>query len=539
MCVTHINSIERNGRMNESFSMIKTRRLAEAVINTVVIALSSGALVFGAMMLAFKLLMIEFPLLYHILISCCTGLVAGAVTFLICKRSPMKIAREIDTEYRLGEKIQTMVAFENEKSDILTLQREDAEASLSRLNTRKPFSKRFGTSVAAMLLAVAIMTPAVLIPMAAPPEEDDTPPIEYEEPFRLSTYQEEALANLIENVKKRDIDVTLKEEIVTELTRLLGVLKTTSLLTLMTGEVTASIIVVDLATEEKNTYKLICETLFEGSTDEQVRNIAKSIVKLNGIAFGEDMKVINEYYRGDTVIKNEDDTPTQDGDEGGEPVTLSDTSGAGNSSTESSGEETVITLAEKLDSLSTEIPRVLADGKIPAEDKMRLALIAFALDVAALKSEANPNTQQSLIDTAFDKVIDDVSNVLAAQYENKQARDYVIKKLVEIFEIERPKDLLGDKIPLLIDSEQGDGQGDTSSGISGGYGKGEELYGSNDTIYDPFGENGAGYVKYGDAFDTYYPRIEELIAPSNTSVSEETKKILMLYFQKLSDGSGN
>lgn len=529
--------------MNESFNAIKTRRLTETVANTLIIALSVGALVFGTMMLVFKLFMIEFPLLYHILISCGAGLAAGAVTFLICKKSPMKIAKEIDTEYQLGEKLQTMVAFENEKSDIITLQREDAEANLSRLRTKKPFFKRFGISIVALLMAAVMLPLSVVVPMAAPPEDSDTPPTQPEEPFEFSRMQREALLNLIENVKARDIDEELKNDIVTELTRLLGVLDNTTLLDLMTSEVTASIVVIDLATEEKNTYKLICEALFRSESDKQVKSIAKSIVKLSGTEFGYDMDAILEYYRGDTVVEDSDDTPEQEGDE---PVALSDVSDA-DSDTDSAGGDgadtgsdgTVITLAMKLDSLSTEIPLLLADERIPAEDEMKLALISFAAEIAAANAEANANTQQSLIEMAFDTVSDSVGNILAAQYENKSARDYVIKKLVEIFDIERPKNLLGDKIPQLIDADSESGDGDNTGGVSGGYGKGEELYGSNDTIYDPFAKDGAGYVKYGDAYDSYYPRIEELIAPDNTSVSDETKEILMLYFQKLSDGSGS
>ena len=55
-------------------------------------------------------------------------------------------------------------------------------------------------------------------------------------------------------------------------------------------------------------------------------------------------------------------------------------------------------------------------------------------------------------------------------------------------------------------------------------------------IYDTlFREEGSGYVKYGEVFSEYYLKVEELLL--NGNLSEETKKLLIDYFRKLSDGS--
>jgi hypothetical protein len=106
-----------------------------------------------------------------------------------------------------------------------------------------------------------------------------------------------------------------------------------------------------------------------------------------------------------------------------------------------------------------------------------------------------------------------------------------------LFEIEKdmlPK-LLGDTVPTLVDGSDDSDGGSEDGGASGGYGEGNELYGSNDTIYDPFGKDGAGHKLYGDVFDDYYKKIVDLL--SDESLSEETRQAIAEYFKRLSDGS--
>ena len=65
---------------------------------------------------------------------------------------------------------------------------------------------------------------------------------------------------------------------------------------------------------------------------------------------------------------------------------------------------------------------------------------------------------------------------------------------------------------------------------SGGSGDGEQLFGSDDTIYDPE----LGYVSYGEVIRRYYGEITALIADG--TLSDDLEKIISDYYALLYQG---
>ena len=524
--------LTKGNTMSANFDYIRKKRTAIAIVNTAVLAVACFAIVFGVFMLISKLGGIDLTLTVGLPISLGVGAAAGGLAAAFGFKSRMDIAKELDKAYSLDERIQTMIAFENDGGDIARLQREDTERLISRVGDNRSIFRHFGASLIAIVLAVAIMLPAVLVPHAESGEPtQDTPPPTAAEPFKLEKWQSDRLKKLIETVSAAEIDEAFKSATVAELTRLLGALEQTDTKDKMISEVTSSIVLVDAAAEVTATYKTVAVALFsakpltaedgeilDGESYKEIKNLARYLIKLNAIDFGQDIKAIREYFKGDTVITDESAAEAPEADTKETAVKI-------------------LTLSEKLTNFKAELERVLSDESIPEGDVIKAHLQSFAAKLGECAAIDNEDQRQSLLDIEFDAMSDNISTALTAQYANKKVRDEVINTLMLLFEIEKdmlPK-LLGDTVPTLVDGSDGNDGGSEDGGASGGYGEGNELYGSNDTIYDPFGKDGAGHKLYGDVFDDYYKKIVDLL--SDESLSEETRQAIAEYFKRLSDGS--
>lgn len=491
--------------MSINFERLRSRAGAIAIAKCVLTAVTVGALVFAVPTLIFKLVGNELSMLVIGLIALAAALVAGLASIPIFYKSRRRFAKELDEEYGLGEKAQTMLAFENEKGDMLAIQRENADKIIGTLTPKRSVPRELVYNAAAILLAAATLTVSLVIPATSAEPEPEKP---YVEPFEISAWQIGALQDLIDEVNASDVYENVKTEVAAELTRLLGVLKETDTVDEMTDEVIAAIVTTDLIVEAANTYKILCVAL-NAANDASVKTIARAVLNVNGIAFGEKMDEIRADLEGDSVYTDEE-----------------------------TGEEVTVTLAEKIASLSDGISSTLTALEIAEPDALYTALLALSTDMAATLEEQNAETQQSLIDKAFSAAKASVGQELSLQYRNRAMRNTVKTRLISIFDIDESAlpELLGDIEPTLSDSGDSE-EGEDNKTNGGGYDDGEEVYGSNDLIYDPFAEDGAGYVVYGDAYDSYYAKIEALLLDGN--LSPETQKILIAYFTKLSNGASD
>ena len=525
--------------MSAKFDVLVKKRRIAAIVASSLCAVASAAIVYGALMLISKLASIEILLAVEIISAAAVGVIVGGLSFLFTFSTSRALARKIDVRHGLSERLETMLAFQDDEGEVAKLQRADADEHLSRIDTKMPFMKHFGAALISVILAIAIMIPAILVPLAQNNGGGGDNNTDTSEPFELKSWQCDRLKRLIENVEEAEIDAEFKSAAVTELKRLTDVLKKTDTVDKMQAEVIAAIVLTDAAAEKTAGYKMIAVALFSArpyedeavnapqdlETYKVIKDIARSVAKLNGIAFGQDLNEIRKYFASDTVI-NTDDTLAD---------STPDTAEA-NGKQSDKGADKIITVTDKLTSLASEIRRTLGTD-IPENDALKVSFLAFADKIEACIGETVEITRQGLIDKAFDELSASVSLVLSAQYENKAIRDTVINTLMLLFNIEKSMlpPLLGDQLPLLTDNGDSSGGDDQSGSVSGGYGDGNELYGSNDTIYHPFGEMGAGHKLYGDVYDEYYRIISDLL--SDESISEETRRAMAEYFRKLSDGS--
>ena len=220
--------------MSETFKKIQRRTLRDAIAKSVLLGISAGALIIGCLLLAVKLWEKQLDILYYVVFGGVALAVTAVISFLLMRKKETALAQSLDEKYGLREKVATMVAFQSDGSDMVLLQREQTESVLQSLPIRQPFFKRFGVCTLIFVLTCAVMVTGIVIPA----KTTEIPPVP-ETPFEISQWQLGALELLIEEVRYSDVDENMKNEMVTELERLLSVLKQTKTQRKMRDEVVA------------------------------------------------------------------------------------------------------------------------------------------------------------------------------------------------------------------------------------------------------------------------------------------------------------
>lgn len=476
-----------------TFRKIKKGLLIDACLKSLLWGVSAAGGAIGALLLLNKLLEVSVQTYIYIAFGACGFVIAAAIAFALTYKSDRGLAHKLDRQFDLGQRAITMVEFEGENSPMVLLQREQTEDMLAALPCKKPFLIRYLASLIALLLAAGLLVSGVIIPKKQSGKPTDT-----DIPFSISEWQMGALGALIDEVKYSEVEQSVKDELVGELERLRDVLGSTTTKSKMINEVVASIVAADLIVENASSYKAVCVALDSGES-LQLKQMAAAMITLNGIGFGDKLGLIRE---------------------------------------ELSGEDA----SELLLLMSTEAQTLLSESEVEQTDELLLAVRRFAESLGAIaeSTETSDEIIASLIDKEFSDAADAIGTQLSAQYRKRILRDRVISKLIEIFDIPKSAipELLGDIMPRLsqaAEDEEDDGDGENENG--GGFGDGNNLFGSDDIIFHPTGENGGGYVKYGDVYDEYYKIIEELLLYGD--LDEDTQKILIEYFTRLSDGSAS
>ncbi|MBR5124574.1 MAG: hypothetical protein IKU90_05525, partial [Clostridia bacterium] len=176
-----------------------------------------GVVIVAALWLKDKLTATDPAFLTYAMWAGIAAAVAMAVTFLLLLPTKKRVARRIDRHLALGEKVQTMIEFANDPSDMAALQRADTDRILTAAPRRRV--KGVCTWLFATLPVVACLTlcGTILIPAQEPP----APPPVIDSNFSMTPWQEQALKDLIEKVKTSDMEETPKEETVKQLESLL------------------------------------------------------------------------------------------------------------------------------------------------------------------------------------------------------------------------------------------------------------------------------------------------------------------------------
>ena len=496
--------------MSENFMRLKRRARAVALIKSALIALACGMLCAGVMLYLTSHKVIDAdPLIFTIIAGGAALILSGAVTFLILNKTDKSLARLLDRDFDLHERVGTMLEYGKEENTMSSLQREDTENQLSKIKSSSLKLKRLWIYVTALVAGAAILVAAILL---IPPKTPAGP--KPDSPFSITPLQVRAMEELIDYVTDSAMESPYREEVALALTDALAELKiakTTSERDEVIGRATEKI----LESTDNASSALEIINILVKSDSSQVRQLATAINYYN-------------YKRG-----GEWDGFTTKMTELREALTYPESEGVDDAKRAS---EVRALLSRAAASISLGLSR----SQIPDSDALYVVLLRFAeqsgdegvhgLASLAVSSENMSYDEiQMHLGNSFNTMNVEIFNALDVKRENTSVGEYAVTRMCELFGCPVPKF----ERPLSADNgSSGGGEGgDTESGGMGGaIGSGTE-YGSDELVFDPMtGE----FVEYGTIIDRYYQIMFNKI--QGDFYTEDEKEALKKYFEILYGG---
>ncbi len=497
--------------MGDGFKKFKRKAFCFCVFKSSLLGLSVGMGTFALLTALLKWRILLIGSIGALLCSLAVGVAAALIWFAVSRPRTMKLAKQLDSSLNLDEKVQTMVTFEQETSDMFALQRMDADKRLRETATGRFRIRRLWGYALSFILTAGLLCLSVFALPEIPedPDDSDEDPGRSEEtdvPFTLSDWQRTRLQNLIRMVETSELETETRAQVVVDLKTLAETLEHVETQAEMKQLVIDVIVRTSDRADGLNTYRELVrvlktsenETVLLFATALSVGDIESFRTRLNALEDSFDAIAEGNLHPTD----NEETLPL-----------------------------TVITdfakeLAVKLDSESFE-----------DSDIVRLSLSDFAARLSAI-SEEHVTTAKGIVTTAFSELGADTlrANGLRQQYINQTVCDTVVSELMNIFGISR------NELPISDGSEDDvleDKKDETQRGDDGGLGDGQFKYGGDDEIYD---FDSDAYVIYGDVIDVRYAVVFQQL--QSGQLSDEMRKYIENYFSALygsiqTDGSDN
>lgn len=471
--------------MGKGFLKFKRKVHIDALIKSALLGVSIGVIVFSVLFILQKQDVICLMPLYGILIGLGGALAVGVLAYLFFKPRDNKLAKRLDAELNLHEKVQTMLAFESDDGAMKKLQREDANTRLldAPLSTIK--FKGIWKYAIITLISIATLISSFIVPTKMPPQDEDPP-------FDLNQWQKLRLENLIEYVQRSEMQDGAKTYTIEQLDNLILVLDVVETESVMKTHVVKVIVDVDEKVDTVNSYSSIRKAL--GETMEP--HLIKFANAIKSLQYSASIEAFND-FRGIFTY-----------------ATFTATASEFNSMAESA----LLTCGyNETDALYASIVAFL-------EDVQTLVNEWDSYDEATFDLALNGENGIGGIYTGFAA---DAHGALSVQKNNRRVFDYVKTDLMDIFKLTEDDipDLGNEELDYQDKTENGDGEDEGAA--PGGVGTGGTDYEGDDLIFDPE----KGYVIYGEVLTEYENRMDELL--SDDSIPQEIKDKIRDYFNSL------
>lgn len=191
--------------MDKNFSKFKKRVWLHILIKCLSIGLSAAAFAVNAVLIPCRLCGVNIFWLYYVLIGLGGFLIGGGAAFLCLKTNDKEIAKLLDKELDLQERVQTAYEFRGQTGDIFDLQAVNASVALGGVTKALPFKNLVATVLCGV---VGVTCSAVVPPVIAqyvPPvfatTQPEEPPEDYDPPREVTDWEWAALDELINYVK--------------------------------------------------------------------------------------------------------------------------------------------------------------------------------------------------------------------------------------------------------------------------------------------------------------------------------------------------
>ncbi|MDE6505092.1 MAG: hypothetical protein K2L42_04400 [Clostridia bacterium] len=497
--------------MGTEFKKLKKKFLIEAIIKSAITGVFAGLLAVGAVLLGLKLAETDINAGFYVLIGFGVALAVGGVLFLFLRPSDTKIAKALDNENGLNEKIQTMVAFNGREGDMLELQRQDAAEKLAALPKRRLSVKKLWQYAVIPVLALALFITAVVIPQKAPQQQP-------EKPFEYSERQKAAVARLIEDVGNTSLSDTDKSSVTAMLRTMSENLESIKKEKEMKAAVISAIAFIDVILYTSNSFDNVA---FAIGGDEKTEFLSSAIT--DGVLFYKASSV--------TVTTLEQVKTMESGlvNSVGEKV---------DTAMDVFVQQYDVTIADGLETVLKEINEVISavsSDKVADEtDAVRVSVEKFHTVMSGLAEHLathNDETAQAAVRENISAYKNELVPALVPQSYRCIADEFVRRRTAQIFDInsgELPRQNSG--VQELDD--RGDETDNPDGTENGGSGKGDVVFGSSEYVYDP---DTGELVPYGKYINIYYASMTEQLL--NGELPENLKEAIKQYFSILYSGT--
>ena len=511
--------------MNKNFYKFKKRLLGFRILKACLSAGALGGFVSGATLTLDKLEWVEFSTVLCISTGAGCAIAAFLAMFFMLWKSDKKLAREIDNEFHLSEKVQTAVAFRDVSGEMQTLQREDTESALADIHKNRLKIKRLWVYCLALAIGIGALTAGILIK-----EKEPYIPPEEVIPFEISKLQIAGIEELIKYVNSSQMEDPYKSNISNALTRLLAELKVATTEPEMQASLAVALTDITLNTYDSSSMTEILNELWATEEDD-IRLFAKV---LNTSHWKEpDWGDFAEKYDAFCTALTSDESKEEE-------ASLADAEGA-----EPDPDAFANTLRWKMENLSRKMTSALASSKIAQTDLLYASIYKLANGGEGVEglamiptnhASSDSDTLIAAVDRTLAAMTDTFYATISTQKMNTNVGEYTMTRLGLLFSVPVPEFERPDFVKLGEDINRGDQDleedDDENKPSSGGIGEGVQ-YGSDDLVLDPLtGE----YVEYGTLYARYNTLMIEKLGDEKYGYTEEQKRAIEKYFALLYSG---
>lgn len=476
--------------MGTEFKRLRRKNAVWRFLRALMTGLSVGFLLAGVMLLMFKLTSTDGRVMLCLLVGITVAAVVMTLRWLTLRRSDLRAAEQMDLEHGLRERVQTMIAFRDEESAMLTLQRMDTEEKLKTVRSYGIKTGAVVTVICALTLSVVVLAAGLILPARA---EVVTPPAT-EPQYDATAWQIASLEELIAHVQESNMAEPARELTVAELHTLRQTLDGSITVSAFKEQVIAVIANIYTHTDGTNSNDDMHDVI-RAIDHDQAGNIAYVMGCLGNLEFGADVEDIG--YQ----LSQEENLPT------------------------------IADLAQQMQSQLGRIPtEYLPENSYTEDDPLYLAAMSLAAglqDVAALvEAEAEAEAISARLGEVVHVFKSAANLALEQQTVTKEECVYAVETLCGVFGIsasECPKDPDPTYTKELDDEDIGD--------VGGGAGPGEMQYAGDEQIYD-YKQN--QHVSYTEVIAEYYASMIQ--ASLEGELSEEMIEFILKYFSQLYTG---
>ena len=489
-------------RLKVDFSVYRGKIKLLRIVGALLAGVAAAGFVGGVLNLLIRLEVIPLDKIYGFVI----GFGAGALVFIsayaLLRMPSKKLARKLDNDFSLSERVQTTLEYDGREEAIYELQREDTKRVLADIDPKKLGLRGFSIYILCAVLGASMLICSFFFKKPDPIEEKPVDP-----PFALTEIQEAALVELIEYVNASGMDTPYRDDVASALSLLLSELKAADVMSERDSSLASALQKIYKSTDDSSFTLELAEELY-GRDNESMKALAKALNYYSYTAgeewesFADELALMRIAFIHPDVLSGSPDF-------------------------EKMSEQTKALIA----SAASEAAVAMTRSGIPSGDPLAVILSTLfekdASSFAALaSSDLGYEALQESLDLAFASIDTELFDELLNNKTNTDTGEYAMKRLAAIFSypcpsFERPRlrDQSAGGAAGGSDSESGGGQGAIGSGT---------VFGSSDLVLDP---NTDEYVEYGTIISRYYEIVFGKL--ESDAYTEEEKAAMEKYFDIL------